>query len=136
MKVLVDTNVYLNLFLKREGCEATKSFFNWCIKNKIQTYVTSLSMRDIQYVSHKYYHDEKMARHILYNVYNSVTKVLGVSADSAIQAIFENGDYEDRLQLNTAYENMLDAIATNNIDDFKDSTIPIFLPEDLAKVKL
>ena len=77
-----------------------------------------------------------MARHILYNVYNSVTKVLGVSADSAIQAIFENGDYEDRLQLNTAYENMLDAIVTNNIDDFKDSTIPIFLPEDLAKVKL
>ena len=48
MKVLVDTNVYLNLFLKREGCEATKSFFNWCIKNKIQTYVTSLSMRDMK----------------------------------------------------------------------------------------
>ena len=113
----MDTNIFLDLALKRDnGCKDAIEFFIWCRKYRNQTYVTSMSIRDIEYVAVKYLHDRKKANAVISNVYSLVSKVIGISADCAINAIYEDyKDYEDELIVQAAKENLLDAIVTNNI---------------------
>ena len=135
MRILVDTNIFLDLALKRDnGCKDALEFFIWCRKYRNQTYVTSMSIRDIEYVAVKYLHDRKKANIVISNVYSLVSKVIGISADCAINAIYEDyKDYEDELIVQAAKENMLDAIVTNNIRDFENRGVPVFTPKEIMQ---
>lgn len=135
MRLLVDTNVFLDLMLQRdEGCKHALEFFIWCRKNKNQTYITSMSLRDIEYVVMRKIHDKRKSNIVLNDVYSLCSKVVGVSADSAINSIFEDyKDFEDELLIQTAKENLLDAIVTNNVKDFDNRGIPVFTPQDIIK---
>lgn len=133
MRLLVDTNVILDLLLKRgENCKDAIEFFVWCKRHKNWTYITSMSLRDIEYVAMKNFHDKKKTNSLLIDVYSLITKVIGISADSAINSIFEDyKDFEDELIIQAAKEEMLDAIVTNNVKDFQDKGMPAFTPREI-----
>lgn len=135
MRLLVDTNIFLDLALKRDnGCKDAIEFFIWCRKHRNQTYITSMSLRDIEYVALRNLHDRKKANVVISNVYSLVSKVIGISADSAINAIYEDyKDFEDELIIQAAKENLLDAIVTNNIKDFENRGIPTYTPKDIMQ---
>ena len=132
MCLLVDTNVFLDLVLQREGGKDALAFFVWCRKHKNKTFVTSMSLRDVEYVAMRSLHDKKKAKAVLADVYSLCTKVVGVSADSAIAAIGEDyKDYEDELLTQTAKENLLDAIVTNNVKDFVGRGVSVYTPRQI-----
>ena len=135
MRILVDTNVFLVLLLKRdEGCKDSLQFFIWCRQHKYQTYITSMSLSDIEYVAMRTIHDRKRTNSILVDVYSLCSKVIGISADSAISSIYEDyRDYEDELLIQMAKEEMLDAIVTNNIRDFENRGVPVFTPKEIIQ---
>ena len=94
-----------------------------------------MSLRDIEYVVMKHTHDKKQTNRILSQVYSICSKVIGISADSAINAIFEDyKDFEDELIVQAAKEEMLDAVITNNIKDFENRGIPVFTPKDIVSL--
>lgn len=134
MRLLVDTNVFLDFVLGREdGCKSALEFFIWCRKNKNQTFITSMSLRDIEYVAHRNLHDKRKANELLGDVYSLCSKVIGISADSAINSIYEDyKDFEDELLLQAAKEELLDAIITNNKRDFVDRGFPVFTPKEIV----
>ena len=134
MRILVDTNVFLDLFLKREPfIEDVRNFFKWCSSKKNQIYITSVSLRDIGYVAHKHFHNKKAARATQIAIYEACAKVIGISADSAIESLYSNvDDYEDSLIVEAAKEELLDAIVTNNKKDYELSDIPIFTPKEIV----
>ncbi len=134
MRLLVDTNVFLDLLLQRdEGCKEALQFFVWCKRNRNQTYITSMSLRDIEYVAMRKLHDKKKANAILGDTYSLCSKVIGISADSAITAIYEDYiDYEDELIVQAAKETLVDAIVTNNIHDYKNRGVPVFTPKEIV----
>ena len=136
MRLLVDTNVYLDLILKREsGYISSLKFFDWCRKNRNQNYITSMSLRDIEYIAHKTFHDKEKSHKVLADIYTISTKVLGISSDSAISAIYDDFiDFEDELLIQTAKENLLDAIVTNNKKDFLNCGVPVFSPEEIVSL--
>ena len=135
MKLLIDTNVYLDLLLKREGHETCRELFYICAKKRNQTFVTSMSLRDIEYVLHKYIHNSQISRKMQHWVYEITTKVISISSDAAIGALFEEtNDYEDNLQMLAAQEAMLDAIITKDKKHFKECKIPVFTPEEICKL--
>lgn len=138
MRILVDTNVFLDYLLKREGqWEDTFQFFIWCRKHRNQTYITSMSMRDIEYAAHRATHDKAEANRILSGVYSLCSKVIGVSADSAINAIFEDySDYEDQLQVEAAKEELLDAVVTNDIKGFANKGIAVYTPGQIVNFQV
>lgn len=136
MRYLVDTNVYLELFLKRENMESALSFFKTAAIKHDETYVTSLSIRDIGYVVARHLHERKTARLLQLKVYEMTTKVIPISADSAISSLYKNtGDFEDCLQAHAAEEAMCDAIITYNKKDFTFSSIPVFTPDELIRYR-
>ena len=135
MRILVDTNVILDLALQRgEACKDALEFFLWCRKHRNETYVTSMSLRDIEYIAHKIVHDKNKANDVLSYVYALCTKVIGVSADAAINAIYEDyKDFEDELIVQAAREELLDVIVTNNVKDFANCGFPVETPRELMK---
>ena len=134
MRLLVDTNVFLDFLLKRdEQCKYALEFFIWCRQNKNQTYLTSMSLRDIEYIAMRSLHDKRKANIVLADAYSLCSKVIGVSADAAINSIYEDyQDYEDELMIQAAKEELLDAIITNNTKDFENKGIPVFTPKDIV----
>ena len=136
MRLLVDTNVFLDFVLRRdEGCKDALEFFIWCRRNKNQTLVTSMSLRDIEYIAMRHLHDKRKANEVLGDVYSICSKVVGISADAAITSIYEEyKDYEDELIVQTAKEELADAIITNNTKDYTNKGIPVFTPKDIVKL--
>lgn len=136
MRILVDTNVFLDLLLDRnqEIGDKVEAFFNWCCYKKNRIYITSMSLRDIEYVAHRIYHDKKKAKEIQFSAYQMCSKVIGISADSAIESLYSDiDDYEDSLIIEAAKEEMLDVIVTNNKKDFLGSLFPVFTPEEIMR---
>lgn len=136
MRVLVDTNVFLDLLLMREeNWKDSLKFFSWCRENKNQTFITSMSFRDIEYTAHKFFRDKEKANKVISDAYSLCSKVIGISADSAINAMFEDyRDYEDELLVWAAKESLLDAIITNNTKDFEDRGVPVFTPKQIVNM--
>ena len=134
MKLLVDTNVFLDLFWDRDGQEA-KRFFQFCLVKSNQLYITSQSLRDIEYSAKRLTHDSNIARQLQMTAYSSCHKVIGISADAAIESLYSDvKDYEDSLQIEAAKEALLDCIVTSNKKDFKNCGIAIFTPKELNEI--
>ena len=136
MRILVDTNVFLDVLLRRDDKLARdgRRFFRWCSANLNQIYITSMSLRDIGYTAHKYTHDNEQTKSIQIRAYQISHKVIGISADSAIESLYSDvADYEDSLIIEAAKEEMLDAIVTNNKKDFEKGDVPVFTPEEIVQ---
>ena len=134
MKLLVDTNVYLELLLKRENHQMVSQFFYLALLKRNQTFVTAMSLRDIGYVVHRRLHDNEKTKKLQMKIYSMTSKVLSTSADCAIESLYsDNPDYEDSLQMLAAEEAMLDAIVTFNKKDFSTSRIPVFTPSEICE---
>ena len=136
MRILVDTNVFIDLLLDRneETGNKIEMFFDWCCYKKNRIYITSMSLRDIEYTAHRYLHDKKKAKELQFAAFQMSSKVIGISADSAIESLYSDvDDYEDSLIIQAAREEMLDAIVTNNKKDFEKGDIPVFTPEEIVQ---
>ena len=133
MKILVDTNVILDVLLQREGqVEFSRNFIKLCKTKRHQIYITSMQIRDIEYIAHKYFHNKQDAQNLINTTYSLVTKLLPLSADSAINSIFSDyTDFEDQLLIEAAEEFLLDCIVTDNIKDFakNEGSMPLFTPK-------
>ena len=135
MRVLVDTNVFLEYFLHRENYQSVDQFFLLASSKCNQTVLTSMSLRDIGYALHRYLHDEQKTRIAQLQIYSMVSKVVGVSADAAINSLFSDAkDFEDALQVNAAEEAMCMAIVTFNKKDYAKSNIPVFTPQEICEI--
>ena len=92
-----------------------------------------MSLRDIEYAAMRSVHDKKKANRIVADVYSLCNKVIGISADSAINTIYEDyKDFEDELIIQAAKEELLDAVVTSNIKDFENRGIPVFTPQSIV----
>ena len=135
MRVLVDTNVYLEIFLKRERCDDAVEFFSMSFDRRNQIYISSISLRDIGYIVHRFVHDKEISRNFQMKAYCMSSKVAPISADAAIESLYsENPDYEDSLQSIAAQESMCDAIITFNKKDYRDTRMPVFTPKEICKI--
>ena len=128
MRLLVDTNIFIDYFFRNdENADEAERFFDYCHKNKNQIYITSMSLRDIGYLGHKYVHNEELVRDVQIKIYNMVTKICDTTADAAIEALYnDNSDYEDELQIIAAQEILADGIVTNDKKGFKNANMHVF----------
>jgi predicted nucleic acid-binding protein len=131
MKVLVDTNVILDVLLKRDGLYAESfEIFQLAEQRAITGCVSSSAITDIFYLVHKVQKDIDI-------VYQAVEDMAAVFS---IVPVFESTitnalalrwkDFEDAVQYSAAKENNIDCIVTRNKDDYENSDIPCISPPD------
>lgn len=131
MRVLLDTNVILDLMLERDPWRAeAEAIAEAGADGHLQAHACASSITDIFYISRKLVGADK-ARRIVRNCLD-LLQVVSVTRDLLDAAERRGGsDYEDDLQIECASDARLDAIVTRNPKDFAGSPILVMTPAEL-----
>ena len=130
MKILLDTNVVLDVLQKRSPWfEDGKEIFLAVAANQIDGFVTAREVADIHFFSRKQFRGEE-------NIDQKVRKII-----SGILALFdivdtlgedcrnafgiENNDYEDAIMISSVQRAGMDYIVTRNTEHFAKSPVPV-----------
>ena len=133
MKVLIDTNIVLDVLYAREPfAEDASKIFKCCELKQIDGYVSALSIPNIVYVMRK-----EMDRERIRQMLETLTNIFSIAdlreADLMKAAGADIGDYEDAIQHACAARIKADFIVTRNLRDFKNSKIPAIKPSELLE---
>ena len=133
MKVLIDTNVILDVLYKREGFyEDSLKIWKLCETMKLDGYISALSIPNIVYILRRELDPEKTLEVI--NNINLVFKIYDLKSEIIMQAAEKKTkDYEDALQMVTAQKLKASFIVTRNIKDFTGSKIIAVKPSELLE---
>ena len=130
-KLLVDTNVVLDLLAKREPFyDSAAKLFSLADKKKITLSISSLTFANTSYVLTRLKTADK-SREILRR-FRVLVKVLSIDDKVIDLALNDPGfkDFEDGIQYYSALENGQEMIITRDLNDFKESQIPVMTPEE------
>ncbi len=134
MRVLVDTNIFLDDLLDREqfGAQA-KALFEAIQSQRIEGYVSATTLTDIFYIVRK--------QKGIHTAKRAVSDILGgmkvCTVDRSIleTAISSNlPDFEDAVQMACATFENLDAIVTRDAQGFAGATLPILSAGELLQL--
>ena len=132
-KVLIDTNIILDIALQRQPFfEEASQIFAKIDKGEINGFITASSVTDIYYITRKSCGREKTMAFI--RELTDIFEVLSVTKENIIDALdTEFKDFEDAIQYCIADMNKIDIIVTRNKSDFEHSTIDVVTPNELLK---
>ena len=133
-KVLIDTNIVIDLLAQREPFyKSTSRLFTLASKKQINAYVSSLTLVTTHFVVSREL-SETETRKII-RKFKAIINVLDLKEsyiNTALDSEFR--DFEDAIQYQTAVSNNLEAIITRNKRDFKKSLIPVYTTEEFLEL--
>ncbi|MBP5318827.1 MAG: PIN domain-containing protein [Paludibacteraceae bacterium] len=126
--VFIDTNVLLDIILKRKGWFDAVKLLDMS-SSTLSFHISALTMANMAYIMRK-----ALGKETLYDQLERMSQKLQVeslSTKAVEQAIaLRANDFEDALQYYCAMENKCDCIVTNNKKDFIYSSIPVLTPKE------
>ncbi len=130
MKLLIDTNVILDMVLKRSGCDISMELFRKVKETGASAYITASSVTDIFYIIRKETHDTSRTYVIMENIFRLVA-VLSVTEKDIQDAVGQKWkDFEDCVQYMSGKNNRMDYIITVNRKDYADALLPVMTPTE------
>ena len=131
MKVLIDSNVVLDVLLNRSDFLVnSKTIFDFAEQKQITGCISASAITDIFYFINKKFKDKGM-------VYETIEKltflfsVIPVTETTIAKALtLRWQDFEDAVQYTAAQENGIEYIITRNEADYKTSDIQCMSPTD------
>lgn len=134
MKVLIDTNIVIDVLAKREPfCKMSAQILRLSEAGKITAFISASSVTDIVYILQKYIQDKSQLTQTVQNLLGIVDIADTLKSDilKAFQLAFD--DYEDAVQARCARRIKADYIITRNTSDFTHSPVPVRTPESFLK---
>ncbi|MDD4144971.1 MAG: PIN domain-containing protein, partial [Prolixibacteraceae bacterium] len=124
-KVLFDTNIILDIALKRESFfEDAFKLFSLIDQKKIIGIITASTITDIYYISKKEKGHTESINFIKGLI--EVVEVIGIDKDIIIKALTSGiQDFEDAIQTCAAELNEIEVIITRNKKDFTNTSLKI-----------
>lgn len=131
MKVLIDTNIILDVLCKRPAFyEDSAKIFKLCEVKKVSGVISALSIPNIMYILRKELDADK-TREILDSLM-LIFSVADLKADDLKKAAdMRFKDYEDAIQSACATRIKANYIVTRNIKDFSESKVTAIKPAEL-----
>ncbi|MCY7277181.1 MAG: PIN domain-containing protein [Phormidesmis sp. CAN_BIN44] len=132
MRILVDTNVILDIFLNRQPfAEEATALLRVIATDQSTGYVCASSLTDIFYIARRQTKSVDQGRQAI-EMTLRLFQICLVNR-SILEAAFnsELADFEDAVQIACAVDQDLDAIVTRNPKDFQTDLIPILSIADL-----
>ena len=135
MKLLIDTNVVLDVLLRREPFFRTAAeVLNLTQRDEVREYVTASAITDIYYIANKQMKDRDAVRDLLKRLL-MIVSVAAVSEREIQNALnLAWGDFEDSVQYSVALLNEMDGIVTRNPSDYQEANMRIWLPEQALEL--
>jgi predicted nucleic acid-binding protein len=134
MKLLIDTNILLDVLLKREP------FYYKAVEvlelvqyDNVQEYVSATTVTDIYYIAYRYLKDKELVRKLLKKLMGIVS-VAAVSEKEIEEALeLSWNDFEDSVQYAVALLNEMDGIVTRNQKDYNRADMKVWSPEQVLQ---
>lgn len=134
MKLLIDTNIVLDVLLKREPFyqDAVK-VMNMAQYDDVQEYISASAVTDIYYIAYKQIKDRTLVLDLIKRLL-MVVSVAAVS-EQEIRNALETGwkDFEDAVQYSVALLNEMEGLITRNPKDYEETDIKIWSPEQILR---
>ena len=134
MRILIDTNVILDIIQKREPFFAD-SYQALCkaIKTDVECLISASAVTDIFYMLRKAFHSSQKAKERIEQLSQIVTfaDVQGVDIHTALMRSMP--DFEDAVVDTEAKRSGASYILTRNIKDFAGSCVPAITPTEFLK---
>jgi predicted nucleic acid-binding protein len=131
VKILIDTNVVLDLLLERKAfVEPAIAIFQQIEQGNLEGYITTTTITNIFYIIRK-----TEGREVAITAINRL--LIGLQFCAVDRQTIETAlslelkDFEDSIQLACATRDRLDAIVTRDRQDFIGSTLPVYSPTEL-----
>jgi predicted nucleic acid-binding protein len=133
---MIDTNIFLDVFLEREPFyNNSKAVLQLCEDKKVHGFISASSITDLFYITRKALKSREMAYKTLGNVMD-IVKVLSVTNEDVLSAYMQHtSDFEDCLLATCAKSNKCSAIVTRNKKDFMEFDMILLSPEELLESK-
>jgi len=129
MKVLIDTNVIIDVLGKNE------EFYNDSYKiillgleGEIETIMSASAVTDVYYILKKYIHDSVSLRENIFLLSNYLKICKATAEDITAAIILFIPDFEDAVVAAIAKREKADFIISRNESDFENSHIPAISP--------
>jgi predicted nucleic acid-binding protein len=127
MRLLLDTNIVVDILSKRMGYEDSLQVLRYCETKRVEGFVSATTVTDVMYILRK--HLAPLAVRNAMQTLLTIVDVAGVlKSDIAAAFVNEIHDFEDAVQASCAKRIKADYIVTRNVTDFEKSTIPAILP--------
>ena len=135
MKLLIDTNVVLDVLLKREPFfHAAADVLNLTQREDVREYVSASAITDIYYIAKRQMKDHAAVKDLLKRLL-MVVSVAAVSEQEIQNALSLSwADFEDAVQYSVALLNEMDGVVTRNPTDYQDSSIQVWRPEHVLEM--
>lgn len=135
MRVFYDSNIVLDLLLNRQEFVADSSAALKLSETRIvKGYISVVSITDVFYLIRQNIKDIPLTIQKI----KTLLKIVSVAkADEKIaQDALDSGwhDFEDAVQYSVAKKAHFKCIVTRNKKDFKQSTIPVYTPNEFVKM--
>lgn len=134
MKILIDTNIVLDILLKREPFyKDAVEVMNLVQHEDVQEYISASAITDIYYIANRQINDKELVKELLRKLL-MVVSVAAVSEQEIKSALeLSWSDFEDAVQYSVALLNEMEGVVTRNPKDYKDANINIWLPEQILQ---
>ena len=132
MRVLLDTNVLLDIYLNRMQFASAFHILQAQKENQIQGYISASSLTDIYYIARRQ-KGADIAREAVRLSLDTfgICAVNGRLLEEAYAVMGK--DFEDDLQIASAQMCDLDVIVTRDKGDFEHSPLPVCTPDELLQ---
>lgn len=134
MKLLIDTNIVIDVLLKREPFyKLSLEVLNLAKREDVQEYISASAITDIYYLSYRQLKNKELVRRLIKELL-TVVSVASVSEQEILKAMeLEWLDFEDSVQYSVALLQEMDGVVTRNLKDYKGKEIQVWLPEDILR---
>jgi len=134
MNILIDTNVVLDMLLKREPYHKDAARIQIMVeKEYIRGYISASAVTDIFYIANRNFKNKEKTINLLVK-YLRCVRVASVT-ENIISEALELGweDFEDSVQYVTGKSISVDYIITRNPKDFYNSQVAVTSPKEFLK---
>jgi len=135
MTILVDTNVILDILLKREPyVDASRIIMTKCADREINGYLAAHTIPNIFYILRKSYSLGERRRFI--SNLCGIFHISDLNTEKILSAVEneEFSDFEDALQEECAVEAVVDYIVTRNPGDYGGSRVKVIEPDEFVRL--
>ncbi len=133
MKVLIDTNVILDIVLERQPfVEQAIKLLQATQQADITLFVTATTITDLYYITRKA-KGRAIALEFIADLLQFM-QVAGVDGEVIVQALHSDiTDFEDAIQESAARSQAIGVLVTRNEADFQNSSLDIYNPESFLE---
>ncbi|MDR1211851.1 MAG: PIN domain-containing protein [Spirochaetaceae bacterium] len=129
MKVLVDTNVIIDILEKREEFfQASYEVARLAVQGRIQAFMPASAVTDVYYIIHQSVHDAEKSKEAIIGLTTLVGLCDTMAGDIHAALSLPVNDFEDAVIAAIAKRERADYIVTRNEADFRDSPVPAVSP--------